>query len=418
VGRNEAGNRVGVQITAPEGFDASGAVVTIGDKTYDDLFTAEKNYFWWYPLVSEAGETFTATVKWNDESTQVFTVKISEEASLADAPAEPVKGSIAWDPGKTGGDDLTVSVEGNTITFDGNIEWYPADPDVGRNEAGNRVGVQITAPEGFDASGAVVTIGDKTYDDLFTAEKNYFWWYPLVSEAGETFTATVKWNDESTQVFTVKISEEASLADAPAEPVKGSIAWDPGKTGGDDLTVSVEGNTITFDGNIEWYPADPDVGRNEAGNRVGVQITAPEGFDASGAVVTIGDKTYDDLFTAEKNYFWWYPLVSEAGETFTATVKWNEASEQTFTVKIADTATLEKAPVEEVEADFISTGDVGIAPDTAGEAAGKIYAEYKLVANEEDISLAASNVEYIKVKVGEDGEWKDLTANTDATLMV
>lgn len=134
-----------------------------------------------------------------------------------------------------------------------------------------------------------------------------------------------------------------NLVSLPVPEVKGSIAWDPGKTGGDDLTVSVEGNTITFNGNIEWYPADPSVGRDEAGNRVGVQITAPEGFNASGAVVTIGDKTYDDLFTAEKNYFWWYPLVSKAGETFTATVKWNEASEQTFTVKIADTATLEKA---------------------------------------------------------------------------
>jgi ABC-type transporter Mla MlaB component len=87
-----------------------------------------------------------------------------------------------------------------------------------------------------------------------------------------------------------------------------------------------------------------------------------------------------------------------------------EGKTATFVVNVVED------PEEPTEANFISTGDVGIAPDTAGEAAGKIYAEYKLVANEEDISLAASNVEYIKVKVGEDGEWKDLTANTDATL--
>jgi hypothetical protein len=68
---------------------------------------------------------------------------------------------------------------------------------------------------------------------------------------------------------------------------------------------------------------------------------------------------------------------------------------------------------------FESTGSVGIAPESAGEAAGKIYAEYKLVAGEgenaQDISLAEGNVDYIKVKVG-DGAWETLTANTDATL--
>lgn len=70
---------------------------------------------------------------------------------------------------------------------------------------------------------------------------------------------------------------------------------------------------------------------------------------------------------------------------------------------------------EPIQGSFKATGNVGIAPDTAGDAAGKIYAEYKLVAEGKDISLASDNVEYIKVKVG-DGEWKELTANTDTTL--
>src|SRR5690606_1352195 len=70
---------------------------------------------------------------------------------------------------------------------------------------------------------------------------------------------------------------------------------------------------------------------------------------------------------------------------------------------------------EPIQGSFKATGNVGIAPDTAGDAAGKIYAEYKLVAEGKDISLASNNVEYIKVKVG-DGEWKELTANTDTTL--
>lgn len=79
--------------------------------------------------------------------------------------------------------------------------------------------------------------------------------------------------------------------------------------------------------------------------------------------------------------------------------------------------TVVEEPVEPqpITGSFESTNNIGIAPESAGEAADKIYAEYKLVAEGKDISLAASNVEYIKVKVG-DGEWKELTANTDATL--
>ena len=56
---------------------------------------------------------------------------------------------------------------------------------------------------------------------------------------------------------------------------------------------------------------------------------------------------------------------------------------------------------EKIEGSFVSTGNVGIAPDTAGDAAGKIYAEYKLVANEEDISLAAK-----KCRVHQSKSWR------------
>lgn len=86
-------------------------------------------------------------------------------------------------------------------------------------------------------------------------------------------------------------------------------------------------------------------------------------------------------------------------------------------------ASCEVTVEEPIAGTFESTGNVGIAPDTAGDAAGKIYAEYKLVTGEgednaQTISLAKDKVEYIKVKVVKvgEGEWKDLTANTDATL--
>ncbi|HHW25937.1 MAG TPA: hypothetical protein GXX23_01190, partial [Firmicutes bacterium] len=121
-------------------------------------------------------------------------------------PTPVVSGSIAWDPAKTGGEDLTVTINGNTITFEGAIDWYPADESLGR-AAGNRVGVEIIAPEDFDAKDAKVTIGGKEY----TFGEERFFWYPLVTEAGQEFTATVKWSSASTQVFTVKISENSTL---------------------------------------------------------------------------------------------------------------------------------------------------------------------------------------------------------------
>ena len=71
---------------------------------------------------------------------------------------------------------------------------------------------------------------------------------------------------------------------------------------------------------------------------------------------------------------------------------------------------------KEIQGSFVPTGNVGIAPDSAGEAAGKIYAEYELKANGETISLAEGNVNYIRVKYGEQGEWQELEPNADSTL--
>jgi hypothetical protein len=43
-------------------------------------------------------------------------------------------------------------------------------------------------------------------------------------------------------------------------------------------------------------------------------------------------------------YFWWYPLVTQAGQQFTATVVWNESSTQEFKVVIGEGVTLEACP--------------------------------------------------------------------------
>ncbi|MGI6359418.1 MAG: PEGA domain-containing protein [Bacillota bacterium] len=311
----------GVEVT----YDADEQKWTIDfGQTVTEQFVTKGDVRFYIVLIDEAGNTWGSMYEVTPENTFAYNITQDEEY---------VTGSIAWDPGKTGGADVNVTVLDNTITFDGEIAWYPEDLGLGR-AAGNRVGVEIIAPEGFDASAAVVTIGGNDY--AFGDDR--FFWYPLVSAAGQEFTATVVWNSASTQVFTVKVAGTATLEE---EHVTGSIAWDPGKTGGADVNVTVLGNTITFDGEIAWYPEDLGLGR-AAGNRVGVEIIAPEGFDASAAVVTIGGNDYpfgDDRF-------FWYPLVSAAGQEFTATVVWNSASTQVFTVKISDDANLAPAGIQ------------------------------------------------------------------------
>lgn len=110
-------------------------------------------------------------------------------------------------------------------------------------------------------------------------------------------------------------------------------------------------------------------------------------------------------------------LKSKVETDFSAKVKvtltmGEKTREKLVTVVLKAESEPEPTPIEGT---FKSTGNIGIAPDTTGEAAGKIYAEYELLDNEGNrISLAEGNVEYIKVKDGE--EWKELIANTDQTL--
>ena len=144
--------------------------------------------------------------------------------------------------------------------------------------------------------------------------------------------------------------------------IYGTIERDPANTGG-DLGYGIVGDTVTFtSGTIKWYPEDDDLKR-PAGNRVGVQINAPAGFDTTNVTVTIGENTYnwEDIKDGD-NYFWWYPLVTEAGQEFTAKVKWNESSEQTFKVVIGSDVELEENILEGY---VVKVGENGLGVDAA-----------------------------------------------------
>ncbi len=153
-----------------------------------------------------------------------------------------------------------------------------------------------------------------------------------------------------------------------------------------NLKANFEKNKYTLTLTGENITSNPEAGLIDENTEVTVTVAPAEGQQVATFTVNGVDKKAE---LAENKY--------------------------TFTITADTTVAVTYAAIPAIEATFESTNNIGIAPVTAGDAAGKIYAEYKLVADSTDISLAASNVDYIKVKVGE-GEWTDLTANTDATL--
>ena len=175
------------------------------------------------------------TVPYAEYANGTYTVNLAEPLTVGSHtitltksgyPAKTVTagyfGKIERDPGNTGG-NVTTIINGNTITFSGEIAFYGADASLGRNQ-GHRVGVKVTAPAGMtDVKGtATLTIGDKTYaaGTNWMDGDNYFYYYPLVTLAGQAFTFTVKWDgtDATADVFTIKIDGNATLEGEIGEP--------------------------------------------------------------------------------------------------------------------------------------------------------------------------------------------------------
>jgi|GEM_PF-6365206 hypothetical protein len=126
--------------------------------------------------------------------------------------------------------------------------------------------------------------------------------------------------------------------------LKGTIERDPGNTGdvpdGTPLTVTQSGDTINFKGDIAWYPADAALGRTE-GNRVGVEINAPGGFDTTNSTFTFNGKTYNwEEVAGDDIFVWVYPKVTEVPQGWDIVVTWATGFVQTFTVNVLDESTL------------------------------------------------------------------------------
>lgn len=139
-----------------------------------------------------------------------------------------LNGTISRDPGNTGG-NLNTTIEGNVITFDGSIDWYESDSLLSRT-AGNYVGVKINKPTDFDASESTVIIGENTYywDDVKDTN-DYIFIYPKVESVTDEIMLTFVWDENNTQVFTIKFGSNTVLGNAQL-----------------DLKTSIESKTNTL----------------------------------------------------------------------------------------------------------------------------------------------------------------------------
>ncbi|HOS68804.1 MAG TPA: S-layer homology domain-containing protein [Bacillota bacterium] len=185
------------------------------------------------------------------------------------------------------------------------------------------------------------------------------------NQAG-TYLVTVEFREIGTGKLLGSKEISAEVAAVPIV-LDSTITQDPGKTGG-DATVTIEGKTITFGGEIAYYEEAGGFPPT-AGNYVGVEVTTPTGITPSDETILEIDGRDPivgwDNFKDGDNFFWYYPKVTAAGQEFTFVVKWDgtEATADMFTIKIADNASLEAAPdTTAPERPFVSPseGKVGL----------------------------------------------------------
>ena len=128
---------------------------------------------------------------------------------------------------------------------------------------------------------------------------------------------------------------------------------------GTGIDYTVEGNKITVGGILPWVSADANEQNGRpAGNFASVKISANEVYTKAellaNATVKIDDRAAIDweaatLADGEDTYFVYYPRFDAETTSHTVTIEWEEGSTQTFTIELAETATLDLAPQGKID---------------------------------------------------------------------
>jgi hypothetical protein len=130
---------------------------------------------------------------------------------------------------------------------------------------------------------------------------------------------------------------------------KGTIEKSKGPDGEEatGLTYVINDQRITFNGVIPYYPIGTGGIINNAGNYIGVKLTAPEGIvPDENATLTFGGNLLStgwDKFKDGNNFFYFYKMVYDNTEIYTIEIKWNNLLTETYLIDFESTTTLELA---------------------------------------------------------------------------
>jgi len=202
-------------------FVAAGLEVTYNSSTQTWVLTFENGGDALDAIIANQGVTFYAVIhdlagnKWGSMYTvtpdNTFAYTLYQQQPIA--RADSTGGAVV----------AVVSADGNTIDFTGEVDWYPADPDLGRT-SGHRIGVRLSAPElDFGTADTTFTFNGQTYDwDLVKDGDDYVLVYPKVTAETQTWEIVVTWGGGFSQTFTVNF--DGTLGPVTAYTVDGEIS--------------------------------------------------------------------------------------------------------------------------------------------------------------------------------------------------
>lgn len=117
-----------------------------------------------------------------------------------------------------GGEKATCIINGNKVTFGGEIAFYQVGED-DTTFAGNWVGVKITAPAGIMPDENAVLKNDNvvlgsTWSDIRDKGDgdNFFHLYIRVRDIARTYNVEIKWNNVLTETYVINFEESTILA--------------------------------------------------------------------------------------------------------------------------------------------------------------------------------------------------------------
>jgi hypothetical protein len=320
---------------------------------------------------SLVGTSPNLEVKWELElDKETFDVKL-QYLAFEDEPVveEPI---VREDDEVTqydlvGGLHLDFNFDGDKKELDiigrsGNEVPFIEEDDPLPTKDGNFIGIQISAPDGFDDEDFeyLEFEGDLLDEDEFRLNNSRLVYYLEVDKANEADPKElrIKWGpefaDEVIEIrwFGLSLEEETLIP----ERAENSVRQDPGQTGGTDLffLFDEEDNKLFIntigDGEVAYYES---VGGTppEDGNWVGIEILRPTNYDGTTIhTLTIGDDTWTDvaLDGNEEDRLWYYFKVDAPGDVeFEIEILWAENYElETIEVDALFNA-LESAPAGE-----------------------------------------------------------------------